>query len=718
MSTQLPELWGGVECTVNRVGERFCSQIHLAGHHARLDDLDRFATLGIRRLRYPVLWEHVAPRSPDDQDWRIADASLARLHDLNLDPIVGLLHHGSGPRYTNLLDPKFPELFAAHAHATAARFPWICRYTPINEPLTTARFSALYGLWYPHHRCDASFVAALLNECRATTLAMQAIRRINPHAQLIQTDDLGRTRSTPLLGYQAAFDNERRWLAWDLISGRVDHSHCMREYLVGSGARPEILAWFEENPCVPDVIGINHYVTSDRYLDENLTRYPAKTHGGNGRHDYADVEAVRVREERWSGVSEALADAWDRYRRPVAITEAHLGCSREEQVRWLKEVWDCAVQARGNGIDVRAVTAWALLGSFDWDSLLTRFTGHYEPGVFDVRARVPRPTAIAKTLQRMAQVRGASATPLPDSPGWWHREERLFHASLASAVRARPEGRAILITGATGTLGRAFARICTSRGLDHRLCSRRELDICDSNSIESVLDEMRPWAVINTAGYARVDDAESECERCYRENSFGPALVAKSCAERELPMVTFSSDLVFDGAQQSPYNEQHAVRPLNVYGLSKARAEREVMRAHPNALVIRTSSFFGPWDVRNFVSMALRTLANGEPFVVVDDLVVSPTYVPDLVHATLDLLIDGEHGLWHLANRGSVTWSQLVQRAASLAHVTTAKLQSRGWRELGLAAVRPEYSALTSDRGQLMPELDDALGRYVASVSG
>jgi dTDP-4-dehydrorhamnose reductase len=688
----------------------------MSGHDARPDDLDRFAALGIRRLRYPVLWEHVAPESPTQRDWRFADERLARLRALHVEPIVGLLHHGSGPRYTNLLDPGFPELFAQYAGAVAERFPWVRYYTPVNEPLTTARFSALYGLWYPHQRSDASFVAALMNQCRATVLAMQAIRRVNAEAQLIQTDDLGRTRSTPLLAYQAAFDNERRWLAWDLLSGRVNKTHPLRQYLADSRAQPEALAWFEEHACAPDIIGINHYITSDRYLDQKVARYAPATHGGNGRHRYADVESVRALPQAWSGIADALADAWARYRRPLAITEAHLGCSREEQVRWLNEVWDCAMQARTNGIDVRAVTAWALLGSFDWNSLLTRFAGHYEPGAFDVRGQTPRATALATTMQRLSKVSTTMAAALPDAPGWWHRDQRLFKQPAVSSASPRSSTKPVLITGATGTLGQAFARICGTRGLEHRLCSREDLNICEVHSIERALDETRPWAVINTAGYVRVDDAELDSERCYRENSLGAALLARLCGARKIPFVTFSSDLVFDGAQQSPYVEQHAVRPLNVYGLSKARAERDVMRAHPGALVVRTSSFFGPWDQHNFVSTALRTLAGGQQFVAMDDIVVSPTYVPDLVHATLDLLIDGAHGLWHLANRGSVTWSELATQAATLARISTDKLKGRSWREFGLAAMRPSYSALTSERGLLMPELDDALARYVAAV--
>src|SRR5205823_967060 len=105
-------------------------------------------------------------------------------------------------------------------------------------------------------------------------------------------------------------------------------------------------------------------------------------------------------------------------------------------------------------------------------------------------------------------------------------------------------------------------------------------------------DELQPWAVINTAGHVRVDRAEAEPERCWRENVEGPRQLAGACAERNLPLVTFSSDLVFGGNHQRPYVESDGVNPLNVYGHSKAAAEKEVLRILPRALVVRTSWFF------------------------------------------------------------------------------------------------------------------------------
>lgn len=717
-----PELWAGVECTVNRVGDSYSDQLERTGHALRLKDLERLAQLGVRRLRYPVLWERTAPDSLDECDWSWSDERLAHLQQLGLQPIVGLVHHGSGPSYTNLLDKEFPQKLAQYAEAVARRYPWVTEYTPVNEPLTTARFSCLYGHWYPHKRDPLLFAKAFLAQCRGVILAMRAIRKINPAAQLIQTEDLGKTFSTPTLSYQAEFDNERRWLTYDLLGGRLVPHSPMWSYFRKLGVKTRELQWFLDNQVTPDVLGVNHYITSERFLDERIGRYPAEYQGGNGRQVYADVEAVRVCAAGVAGPKEILREAWERYRVPVAVTEVHLGCTREEQLRWVKEVWDAAVELRAESVDVRAVTAWAAFGAFDWNSLLTSTADRYESGVFDLRSPSPRPTALAKMIRTLA-AGDEFDHPVLDTPGWWHRLDRLsyqpvrhHHEQVVSPTSRRVQrsgdaSRCLLITGATGTLGQAFARVCTVRGLAYQLLRRDELDIADRDSVAKAFDRYEPWAVINAAGYVRVDEAEGDVERCMRENVVGPVCLATECERKELPFVTFSSDLVFDGAKKELYVESDACSPLNVYGRSKAEAELRVLEQFSRALIVRTSAFFGPWDRFNFVQAVLQALRKGRPFHAAADVTVSPTYVPDLVNAVLDLLIDGEHGIWHVANAGEVTWAEFARLTAVQAGLDPAAVKPRSGRALGFVAPRPAFTALTSERGSLMAPFEDSLER-------
>jgi len=718
------QLWGGIECTCNRVGERYIDQAARSGYEQRADDPARIAALGVRALRFPILWEKTAPQGLASADWSWPDRQLPALREAGVEVIAGLVHHGSGPRHTSLLDPDFAEQLAEYAGAVAARYPWINDYTPVNEPLTTARFAGLYGLWYPHKRSDAAFVAALLNQCRAVVLSMQAIRRVNPQARLVQTDDLGQTHGTEPMAATITFYNERRWLAWDLLCGKVDPQHALWDYLRRSGATEEALAWFRAHPCPPDVIGVNYYVTSERWLDHRVARFPGHPTGRIAGRRCIDIEAARAMPTPCAGAAPLLLQAWRRYKLPLAITEAHIDAGREDQLRWFLEMWQAAQTARAKGADVRAVTAWSLFGAFDWNSLVTRDDGYYESGVFDLRGGQPRPTALAGLLRELAEGRPPSH-PTAAGSGWWRRDVRL--AGKAASVRGKPavtDAAAlareeasmppILISGASGTLGRAFARLCAQRNLPCRLLSRSEMDIGDADAVARAIDHYRPWALINASGYVRVDAAEHDTERCFRENTHGPAVLAAACASRGIHFTTFSSDMVFDGRRDGAYLEADDVSPINVYGRSKAEAESAVLRALPGALVVRTSAFFGPWDHYNFVTLALDALERGERFFAPHDLRISPTYVPDLVHTCLNLAIDGAAGIWHLTNGDALSWVELAQRAAQVAAVDPARLVANHSSDCGHIAPRPLNSALHSSRGILMPDLDHAMQRFVA----
>ena len=371
----------------------------------------------------------LAPDSLEKINWSWADERVDKARRLGIRPIVGLLHHGSGPRYTDLTDPEFPEKFARFAELIARRYPWIDAYTPLNEPLTTARFSGLYGHWYPHRRDDATFARIILNEVGATILAMEAIREVNSDAILVQTDDLGRTFSTPAMRYQADFDNERRWLTWDLLLGRLKPGVRMWDHFSSLGIDSKTLEFFSRPRCQVDVIGINHYVTGDRFLDENLDNYPVSLRGNNGRQAYADDAAVRARAMVTGGVRTAIVEAHNRYGMPMALTEVHLGATVDERIRWFGDALQSAEITGARGMDVRAVTAWALLGSYGWDSLVTEKGGTYEPGAFDLRSGEVSPTRFAEMLQVVTS--GARVPQqLFEGPRWWLERSRLRHPTM------------------------------------------------------------------------------------------------------------------------------------------------------------------------------------------------------------------------------------------------------------------------------------------------
>jgi dTDP-4-dehydrorhamnose reductase len=275
----------------------------------------------------------------------------------------------------------------------------------------------------------------LANQCLGIVLSMRAIRRHVPQARLVHTDDLGCTHSTPALLYQAEHENQRRWLSYELLCGRVGVEHPWYSVFLRSGVSEGTLDILQQGDAAPDIIGVNHYLTSERFLDEKVSRYPPEHAGGNSQSLYADVEAVRIHPPPGPiGPYARLREVWQRYRRPMAVTEAHHGApDMMDNVRWLHEVWKAASELRSEGADIRAVTIWSLFGSVDWRSLLVQRAGIYEPGPYDVRRNPPRETELAVAARALTQS-GRIAAATAAAPGWWQRPERFYPGQLGEVL--------------------------------------------------------------------------------------------------------------------------------------------------------------------------------------------------------------------------------------------------------------------------------------------
>jgi dTDP-4-dehydrorhamnose reductase len=200
------------------------------------------------------------------------------------------------------------------------------------------------------------------------------------------------------------------------------------------------------------------------------------------------------------GLPELLRQACQRYGRTVAVTECHNGASREEQTRWFVEVWEGVEALRAEGYDIPAVTAWSLLGSHDWNRMVTRFIGHYEVGVYDVRSGEARATMLAPVLKDLAHGRKPRAIGL-GQPGWWRRESRFLDArSLRSPeydlARVAPQAGGhdrLLIVGADSPLVRLLVAACEARGLYYRRMANPE---------ERAIASFAPWAVVDGRDWA------------------------------------------------------------------------------------------------------------------------------------------------------------------------------------------------------------------------
>lgn len=689
-----PEIWGGIEPTVNRVGDHYLDQLVRTGHATRLEDLDLFQALGIKAIRYPVLWERTAPDGIETADWSWPDIRVNRLRELGIRPIVGLIHHGSGPRDTSLIDPAFPGRLAEYAGAVARRYPWIQDYTPVNEPLTTARFSALYGHWYPHQRDDHSFARAILNQCRAVVLSMKAIREVTPNARLIQTEEVSRIHSTPGLAYQADYENERRWITYDLLLGRLTEDRPMWRWLREVGIDEEELGWFIENPCPPNVLGMNYYLSGERFLDERHDLYPGESVGGNGRQAYVDVLAARVLSDGIGGIESMLREGWERYQLPICISEVHNGGTREEQLRWLHDVWHGAIAAQAQGVDVRALTIWALLGSYDWQTLVTRDDGIYETGVFDLRGPLPRPTALATMIRGLATT-GQHYHPVLDTPGWWKRQDRFIYGNAPERSDADPSEqsarhktpRPVLIIGQDTPLAIGLATACRERFIAAAI-----VDIPTHRQLQQIIAQANPWAVVFARSVSGNEGAEtSAIDDCAFERGEVDAIVA-ACSRLDIPLILFSSADAFDGKSTHPYSESC---PVQVPAASRdaLAAEQRWIALHPKTLLIRTGLLFGACqEDGDLLQLAAAHQAD----------TISLTYIPDLAHAAVDLLLDGEQGIWHVANAGTLSGAELHSHLSGIAG---AKPRLSG---------SPRMRAITSERGWLLPHWRDAMARYEA----
>lgn len=262
----------------------------------------------------------------------------------------------------------------------------------------------------------------------------------------------------------------------------------------------------------------------------------------------------------------------------------------------------------------------------------------------------------------------------------------------------------MLITGAKGQLGSEIVRQAKGMGYDLYSVDLPEIDISQPEQVDRLIQDYRPYLVLNAAAYTQVDLAESQQKQAWAANSDAALNLALACSSLDIPLVHISTDFVFDGTKSTPYTETDPVAPLSVYGASKAAGEEHIRGNLDHHVIVRTSWLYGV-SGNNFVKTILRLASERDTLNVVSDQFGCPTAASDLADALLTISRaifsspDIQWGTYHYCGQGIISWHQFAQTIIDLAapyrKLKTTRIHPIPTSGYPTAAVRPSYSAMS-----------------------
>ncbi len=278
----------------------------------------------------------------------------------------------------------------------------------------------------------------------------------------------------------------------------------------------------------------------------------------------------------------------------------------------------------------------------------------------------------------------------------------------------------VLVTGVKGQLGYDVVRELEKRGHTAVGVDIDEMDITDAAAVERVLTETQPEAVIHCSAFTAVDRAEDETELCRRVNVEGTENIAKICKNLDCKMLYLSTDYIFSGDGERPWEPDDEASPLNAYGQSKYDGELALKKYVEKYFIVRISWVFGI-NGNNFIKTMLRLGRENGAVKVVDDQIGSPTYTYDLSRLLVDMIESDRYGAYHATNEGICSWYEFAKeifRAAGMNDVSVTPVKSG---EFPVKAKRPKNSRMSKEKlvangFTLLPAWQDAVVRYMKEL--
>jgi dTDP-4-dehydrorhamnose reductase len=284
----------------------------------------------------------------------------------------------------------------------------------------------------------------------------------------------------------------------------------------------------------------------------------------------------------------------------------------------------------------------------------------------------------------------------------------------------------ILITGGNGQVAYELVRLLQGSAISFSAPSKKDFDITCCSSIDRVLTDVKPDAVINTAAYTYVDLAEKNPELADAVNHEGAKNLAKMCKKNKSILLHISTDYIFDGNQTTPYVETSEAAPINVYGATKRLGELGVQEQDDQAMILRVSGVFGNHG-NNFVKTILRLAKEREVLRVVTDQTICPTPAKAIAETILQMLLNPHPGIYHYCGAEVTNWHAfaecIVDIARSLQYpVITQTIEKITTADYVTPAKRPLYSVLNCDHihrvfGITQPDWKKGLTNVITELS-